>query len=1434
MNNLITGFLSSPWALRIGWMLVHSLWQGTIVAFLLGLTLRLLRDRSSQSRWLAACIALAAMAILPVLTAFLVPVQQHAMDPASSRSNVATVTQVAASRVPPEDMTAGGDSVERPPVRVSGPIPDSPAGVMPLGHPASVADANECPFSFGRISDRLRPMMPWLLLGWLAGVSVMSFWHLGGWILLQWTRRCHTCPVSPGVCRIFRRLLQRLRISRSVQLLESVSVAVPVVIGWLRPVILLPASAIYGITPAQLEAVLAHELAHIRRFDYLVGLIQAVIETLFFYHPAVWWVSRRIRQESEYCCDELALRACPDRQNYAHALLRIVELGAQQPHLAPAASGGKVLPRIRRILGLPVSQSGWSARWLAGILVLAGLLAAGGIMYQASAVKAQDRPTTRPSAKAADRATQLMANLKSFSLSLTYHGNQDKPYYGLRLSVEQLASDNPFEPAVTITPQQAEKIIAYLAIEGYLDQALDLNRDRSPSPPPKPYYSLIVQVNKGAVGFEEWLAWDLKMLHRLDGLRQVLDGDAARNMDLLLGRLSGQRREWEKKDAAVQLVEAAPAAAPGPIERLAERLSSDQLWQNGLAPMITLPQTASTEEVVSKVFDMTSFGQAKTGKENRILEVKQVRIPGSLPDQYTAAVVETNLGQKIVLINYAGGRVGWWSRVYDSEPTTQPWGESRDGLRARLSAEATTFRAGLPIQVKLELQNAGKDAKPYGSSTAPWNDALIVLDERGRKMPYVGGLASVAVAQMSIDPGQVKELASFDLAESYYLRRPGKYSVKWSGERGFPAGPGHGDIPGTPALPALPASAELRFEVVGEPAAQTDGDPVGRLLPLRKDQWRLTVATKGKVYPGSNWQEVSGCCMTFDYYPTNDQKESSLVWLCLADEPAVAQPSVAVWPPPSEYLGKVSRWHVYLHTNANALKTWPEAKEDIKRALAAGERAPTPLTRPVVAQPVKENGLEFQTVAQAEWPIPAPGGKTEIQLGLKVTYPVLKSAKQVPQQINLFDTVRLVLEDSAGRSLPWSYGRDRSTIPDPLIIAPGQTKTIARNATLQWMSTGEGLRLLGRDEAGSLWWFDGLKPGKYTLAFELENTPESTQIAVNRPFRMNFVDPKDAPFWMGKVATREAAVELAAIAAGPTAPPATRPAQMQAHVDLLLKQLGAEKWEDRQAAQDELVKLGEDVIPDLRKLRGTTTDEEVRTRVEAMLATPGGLSTRLSIKTTSFKAGEAIPINLEVGNASNEAKAFQRPTDPWNSTLIVRDDHGRDVPYLGGAVQALVPRITIGAHENVALESFDLARWYYLRRPGKYTVSWPGSRFLPRGRVNGIPIVALPATPQVQFEVAANPTADADGDPVGRLLPLVKQGWEFEAAQTAPGKLRPGGNRQEVIGRSFAFTFPSAGWKGPMIWLWLADQPAAEQPATGDWPPPSEYVGKVSRWHVYI
>ena len=183
----------------------------------------------------------------------------------------------------------------------------------------------------------------------------MSLWRLGGWIHLRRLCRCGTSPAPEATQQMLGHLLDRLRVGHAVQLLESTLVKVPTVIGWLRPVILLPAGILAEMPPQQLEMILAHELAHVRRYDFLLNLVQTAVETLLFYHPAVWWVSRRIRIEREACCDDLAAAAAGNRLLYARALTKLAELrhevpGSARAGLDVAADGGSLPLRIRRLL----------------------------------------------------------------------------------------------------------------------------------------------------------------------------------------------------------------------------------------------------------------------------------------------------------------------------------------------------------------------------------------------------------------------------------------------------------------------------------------------------------------------------------------------------------------------------------------------------------------------------------------------------------------------------------------------------------------------------------------------------------------------------------------------------------------------------------------------------------------------------------------------------------------------------------------------------------------------------------------------------------------------------------------------------------------------------------------------------------------------------
>jgi hypothetical protein len=223
--------------------------------------------------------------------------------------------------------------------------------------------------------DAWRMALPWLVAAWMGGVLVFCWRLVDGWRAASRLRSVGTGAAPWEWRQTLETLALRAGVSRPIRLFTSALIEVPVVIGWWRPVILAPTAMLAGLPPAYLESMLAHELAHIRRIDYLVNLLQGVVEAVLFYHPAVWWVSREIRAERERCCDDEAVRLVGDVCAYAHAL---AELEARRPahRQALAANGGSLVDRIRRLLGQAPTVdalpgvgvvAAMSAVWLIGV-----------------------------------------------------------------------------------------------------------------------------------------------------------------------------------------------------------------------------------------------------------------------------------------------------------------------------------------------------------------------------------------------------------------------------------------------------------------------------------------------------------------------------------------------------------------------------------------------------------------------------------------------------------------------------------------------------------------------------------------------------------------------------------------------------------------------------------------------------------------------------------------------------------------------------------------------------------------------------------------------------------------------------------------------------------------------------------------------------------
>jgi beta-lactamase regulating signal transducer with metallopeptidase domain len=318
--------LDGPLAQRLGWTLIHFLGQGTVLAILLGLALNALRRRSAHVRYLVACAGMAMLVAAPLVSFF-----------ALSKN-----TPIAGERRPA--VTVTGDN------QIPGATtPSEPTQMYRLfvGEREPIAV----------LTDWVDAHLPVLVFAWACGVGLLSL-RLGvDWWQIQRLVAAGT-PLEGDWTERATHLSERLGVARTVRLLQTVAGETPMALGWLRPVVLMPVSCLTGLAAGQLEAILAHELAHIRRHDYLVNLLQSIAETLLFYHPAVWWVSAQIRKEREHCCDDLAVAACGDAVGYAKALASLETLRSVPGRLALAANDGPLLARIRRVLGRPQSTSG--------------------------------------------------------------------------------------------------------------------------------------------------------------------------------------------------------------------------------------------------------------------------------------------------------------------------------------------------------------------------------------------------------------------------------------------------------------------------------------------------------------------------------------------------------------------------------------------------------------------------------------------------------------------------------------------------------------------------------------------------------------------------------------------------------------------------------------------------------------------------------------------------------------------------------------------------------------------------------------------------------------------------------------------------------------------------------------------------------------------
>src|SRR5579863_6446156 len=343
--NAFSQWLAPDVLRNLGLALSHFIWQGAAIAAIAAAAIAL--TRSAASRYLIGVAALLVMVAAPVATFM---VLRNTPSAANQFANPGAPLTLLAS----------------PAAKIAA-LPNATLRQAP----ALSANA-----------------LNWLVAAWFAGVLLFSLRTAGGFFVVTRLRRRDSEPVTSELLGLCRELQQRLGIHRAVRFCESLHLDAPAVLGWCRPVVFLPVSALTGLTETQLRAVIAHELAHIRRLDAFVNVFQVASETLLFHHPAVWWLSKRIRAEREHCCDETALSVCENPAEYARALA-LMEEWRSAPVFAMAANRGPLTERVVRVLGLKTSGTGMRTVGITGsVLCLTAALMAGNALFGIARPKA--------------------------------------------------------------------------------------------------------------------------------------------------------------------------------------------------------------------------------------------------------------------------------------------------------------------------------------------------------------------------------------------------------------------------------------------------------------------------------------------------------------------------------------------------------------------------------------------------------------------------------------------------------------------------------------------------------------------------------------------------------------------------------------------------------------------------------------------------------------------------------------------------------------------------------------------------------------------------------------------------------------------------------------------------------------------------------------
>jgi beta-lactamase regulating signal transducer with metallopeptidase domain len=341
--NFLSTYIPESVIKALGWTILHSLWQGLLTALVLAFLLLLLHRQSAAIRYLVSAAAMLTFVLVAIVT-FCKEYTQYTIPQVVSPQSVVYAAGF------PVEVIANQETIQASQI--------------------SLVNLEIASSYFSR-------HLPFIVLIWAVGIAVLLLRFLGGLAYIQRLKYYKTKNLPAHWQQRVNALCEKAHLKQQVRLVESALVKVPIAIGHLKPVILLPVGTVLGLPTEQVEAILAHELAHICRKDYLVNIFQSVAEILFFFHPAIWWISARIREEREHCCDDMALSLCGDSLTFAKALANLENVYVSTPALSLSITGkgSHLLHRIQRLLGQPRRKPDFMEGFLAACILIISLLA---------------------------------------------------------------------------------------------------------------------------------------------------------------------------------------------------------------------------------------------------------------------------------------------------------------------------------------------------------------------------------------------------------------------------------------------------------------------------------------------------------------------------------------------------------------------------------------------------------------------------------------------------------------------------------------------------------------------------------------------------------------------------------------------------------------------------------------------------------------------------------------------------------------------------------------------------------------------------------------------------------------------------------------------------------------------------------------------------